>query len=73
MDANRMPGDAEAAGAIAGMQETYGRHFAVGDFVSGQTNGKPWSGRIEWIDDDGGLVVNNGRSLIARNPDHVTH
>lgn len=75
MDAmERMPGDAEAAAAVAGMQETYGRTFAVGDWVSGQTDGRPWAGRIEWIQDHPReLVVNDGRSLIGRNPDHVTH
>lgn len=76
MDANtdQMPGDAEAAGAIAGMQEIYGRVFAVGDYVCGSSNGWAWAGRIEWIQDDPyELVVNDGRSIIGRNPSHVTH
>lgn len=38
MDANeRMPGDAEAAAAVAGMQDVYGRplaEHAVGDWIS---------------------------------------
>ena len=40
MDANRMPGDAEAAGAIAGMQDTYGKpaeEHAVGDRLTWRT------------------------------------
>ena len=26
-------------------------HFAVGDFVSGISAGRPWSGRVQWIAD----------------------
>jgi hypothetical protein len=33
MNANTMPGDREAAGAIAGMSDTYGYRPAVGDAV----------------------------------------
>ena len=54
----RMPGDAEAAAAIAGMQEIYGQppmEHAVGDFVSGCTCGKRWSGRVITV--DGSSVV----------------
>jgi len=73
--ADRMPGDAEAAGAAAGMRETYGgRVFAVGDLVSGRTDGRHWSGRIEWIQDNPTeLVINDGLSLIGRRPEDVTH
>lgn len=42
MDANRMPGDAEAAAAIAGMQEIYGRELpTIGSRVAFRLNG--WS------------------------------
>lgn len=35
MDANdRNPGDAEAAGALAAMAETYGRELSVGDWAN---------------------------------------
>jgi hypothetical protein len=54
----------EYLGAVAGMAETYGTAtttptLAVGDFVSGVTAGKQWSGHIEWFsDDDASVVVN---------------
>ena len=55
----------EYLGAVAGMQDTYGTatttppSLAVGDFVSGFTAGKQWSGHIEWFsDDDASVVVN---------------
>lgn len=55
----------EYAGAVAGMAETYGAgtastpSLAVGDFVSGVTAGKQWSGHIEWFsEDDASVVVN---------------
>ena len=49
MDANtdRMPGDAEAAAAIAGMHDVYGGPLpAVGDWVNGESHGKVWAGRV---------------------------
>jgi hypothetical protein len=55
MDANeRMPGDAEAAAAVEGMQEIYGRpraEHAVGDSVTFQIVGwsTPKTGRIEGV------------------------
>jgi hypothetical protein len=44
----------EYAGAVAGMQEAAGRLVnrqvpADGDFVSGKTAGKHWSGHVEWV------------------------
>jgi hypothetical protein len=45
MQTNVMPGDAEAAGAIAGMQELYGRPLPDrGQAIRGETKGKRWSG-----------------------------
>jgi len=56
MDATRMPGDAEAAGAIAGMNDTYGHAApAVGDWVNGSSHGKDWAGRV--MDVTGSTVV----------------
>lgn len=51
MDADRMPGDAEAAAAIAGMQDTYGHLCpAVGDRISWRiTPGTFDSGRVQSI------------------------
>jgi hypothetical protein len=44
----------EYAGAVAGMQEAAGLPVnrqipADGDFVSGKTAGKHWSGHVEWV------------------------
>lgn len=56
MDANaeRMPGDAEAAAAAAGMAETYGRatSHAVGDSVwfSPTVGAMPRQGKVERAD-----------------------
>jgi hypothetical protein len=57
----------EYAGAVTGMTETYGTGWrdttnttpAVGDFVSGLTAGRRWSGHIEWFSDDDATVVVN--------------
>ena len=45
MAANVMAGDREAAGAIAGMQDLYGRPLPDrGQAIRGTTAGKRWSG-----------------------------
>jgi len=45
--ANVMAGDREAAGAIAGMQDVYGRpRFDEGQWVRGECYGKKFSGRV---------------------------
>jgi hypothetical protein len=64
----------EYAGAVAGMQETYGTGatstptLAVGDFISGVTAGKQWSGHIEWFSEDDGTVVVNVDHAWVRVP-----
>jgi hypothetical protein len=57
--------NSEYLGAVAGMQDAYGTgttstpNLAVGDFISGVTAGKQWSGHIEWFsEDDASVVVN---------------
>lgn len=52
-----MPGDAEAAGAVAGMQEFYGRapEPSLGQWVSGVCCGRRFSGEVLELRD--GLVV----------------
>jgi hypothetical protein len=65
---------AEYAAAVAGMQDTYGTgtttppSLAVGDFVSGVTAGKQWSGHIEWFSEDDGTVVVNVDHAWVRVP-----
>jgi hypothetical protein len=66
----------EYAAAVAGMQDTYGTGWtdttnttpAVGDFVSGLTAGKQWSGHIEWFSEDDGTVVVNVDHAWVRVP-----
>jgi hypothetical protein len=68
----------EYAAAVAGMQDTYGTgwtdtnntppNLAVGDFVSGVTAGKQWSGHIEWFSEDDACVVVNVDHAWVRVP-----
>ena len=72
------PGDAEAAAAIAGMQETYGKPAnprlpAIGDFVSGTTAGKRWSGHVEWVESDDRMVINIDGGWLSVSPQDITH
>ena len=46
---------------------------AVGDFVSGCTAGKRWSGHVEWIDNSTRMVVNVGGAWVAVSPEDITH
>jgi hypothetical protein len=71
------PHHTEYLAAVAGLHEqtpSPRRHvYAVGDFVSGCTEGRRWQGRIEWINEDGSLVVHDGSSLTRYSPADVTH
>ena len=68
--------NAEYNAAVAGMSETYGTGWrdttntplAVGDFVSGVTAGKEWSGEIEWFSQADGTVVVNVDHAWVRVP-----
>jgi hypothetical protein len=66
--------NSEYLGAVAGMQDTYGTgttstpNLAVGDFVSGVTAGKQWSGHIEWFSEDDACVVVNVDHAWVRVP-----
>jgi hypothetical protein len=75
----------EYLGAVAGMQDTYGTGWhdtsntphashAVGDFVSGITKGKHWSGHVEWYsDDDATVVVNVDHAWVRVPVSDITH
>jgi hypothetical protein len=69
--------NAEYTAAVAGMQDTYGtptQTLAVGDFVSGTTCGKRWSGHIEWFsDDDATVVVNIDHAWVRVPLQDITH
>jgi len=71
------PHNTEYLAAVAGLHEqtpSPRQHvYAVGDFVSGTSAGVRWQGRIEWINDDGSLVVHDGSSLTRYSPNDVTH
>ena len=45
---------------------------AVGDFVSGTTEGKSWSGRVEWIE-DGRMTLDVGGGWLAVPVADITH
>ncbi|NBP86379.1 MAG: hypothetical protein EBU54_14795 [Mycobacteriaceae bacterium] len=65
----------EYAGAAAGMNETYRPSVnepAVGDFISGTTCGKQWSGRVEWCDGTR-VTINVGGGWLAVPVADITH
>ena len=73
----------EYLGAVAGFRESAGwidttntpkQEPAVGDFVSGLTAGRRWSGDIEWFSDDGKtMVVNVDHSWVTVPVADITH
>jgi hypothetical protein len=68
MDAtDRQPGDAEAAAAAAGMQDTYGRPpagHAIGDTITWRdAMGVLRQGRVEMAGDNGRLAVRDGYGI----------
>lgn len=72
------PHEAEYLAAVEGMNETYGKPArrslpAVGDFVSGISGGKRWSGHVEWVEDSGRMVINVGGGWVAVSPNDITH
>lgn len=74
----RHPGDNEYLAAIAGMPDhtpsPVTRHQpAPGDFVSGKTAGRTWAGRVEWIEQDGRMVVDVGGAWLAVPVTDITH
>jgi hypothetical protein len=46
--------------------------YAAGDFVSGTTRGKRWSGRVEWVEGDW-LSVNVDGAWVLVPIEDVTH
>jgi hypothetical protein len=70
----------EYAAAVAGMQDTYGTGWtdtqnttpAVGDFVSGLTAGRRWSGRVQAVE-PGRMVVEIAGAWLVVDPADITH
>jgi aspartate 1-decarboxylase len=69
------PHENEYAGAVAGMNEIYGTAKslpAVGDFVSGTTCGKRWSGYVLTAE-PGRLAIEVSGAWIVVDPADITH
>jgi hypothetical protein len=65
----------EYAGAVAGMNEMYGTAKglpAIGDFVSGCTCGKRWSGHVMTAE-PGRLAIEVSGAWIVVDPADITH
>jgi hypothetical protein len=74
---NTSPAENEYLAAIAGLGEQTPSPaakptYAVGDFVSGCTAGKRWSGYIEWTDGER-LTLDVGGGWLAVSARDVTH
>jgi hypothetical protein len=74
---NADPHTNEYLAAIAGMADTYGWREAkslpaLGDYVSGKTAGRRWSGRVEAIDGDR-LTLDAGGAWITASVADITH
>jgi hypothetical protein len=64
-----MAGDAEAAGAIAGMQDLYGRPLPErGEAIRGTTAGKRWSGTCVHADQFRLIVEIDAEVFITASP-----
>jgi len=46
---------------------------AVGDFVSGISAGKPWSGHVQWIADDGRISIELDGGWLYVSTGDITH
>ena len=77
MNATNDPHQNEYLAAIQGMNDTYGWREAkslpaLGDYVSGKTGGRRWSGRVEAIDSDR-MTIDVGGAWITANVADITH
>lgn len=64
------PHRSEYLAAVAAMAEhtmpsALQRTYAVGDYVSGISCGKPWAGRVDFILDNGDLCVDVGGAWLT--------
>ena len=72
---NASPHESEYLAAVRGLHEqtiTPSDEPAVGDFVSGMTAGRRWSGHVEWVI-DGRLTINIGGAWISVPVGDITH
>ena len=73
----RCPGDAEYAAAASALHEQTispaAFHLpAIGDFVSGYTAGRRWSGYVQAVE-PGRMVVEAGGCLLSLDTKDITH
>jgi hypothetical protein len=67
-----MAGDREAAGAILGMQDIYGRPLPErGEFIRGVSGGKAWSGECVHSDQIRVIVEVDIDSFITVSPEDI--
>jgi len=72
MAANVMAGDREAAGAIAGMIDLYGRRLPDrGQAIRGTTEGKRWSGTCQHSDQFRVIVEIDDEVYITVSPSDI--
>jgi hypothetical protein len=72
MASETMVGDAEAAGAIAGMQELYGSSLPDrGQAIRGETKGKRWSGTCVHADEIRVIVEVDAEVFITVPPSDI--
>ena len=72
MAANVMAGDREAAGAIAGMIDLYGRRLPDrGEPIRGTTAGKRWSGTCQHSDQFQVIVEIDDEAYITVPPNDI--
>lgn len=72
---NASPHESEYLAAVRGLHEQTPSPIhepAVGDFVSGMTAGRRWSGRVEWVIESR-LTINIGGAWISVPVGDITH
>jgi hypothetical protein len=69
------PAENEYLAAVRGLHEqtvSAKPEPAVGDFVSGRTAGKTWSGHVEWVE-HGHMCINVGGGWVRVPVSDITH
>lgn len=72
MDAH-FPEYAAAAAALHEQTPSPIHEPAVGDFVSGTTAGKRWTGRVQWVADDGRISIELDGGWLYVSSGDITH
>jgi len=72
MDAH-FPEYAAAAAALHEQTPSPIHEPAVGDYVSGTTAGKRWTGRVQWVADDGRISIELDGGWLYVSSGDITH